>query len=103
MYDIIDAPVLFPYLDLSTEALDTLTVADEPTRFDAVKRLFETHEISFNEVPEVWTKNPLSAWSWLVLKINGIDPGSEHRPLINWGIDVAFASTPVRAFVWAIA
>lgn len=73
-------------------------------RWEIVTHVFETADRSLDAVPEPWKSDPLRAWCWLVLVLNGIDFDPEHpRSLAEYGLDLSFAPLPVQHFAFVLA
>lgn len=81
-------------------------MASVEQRMSVLGRLFAQEGRDFSEVPEAHiTRGPLSTWCWLVLAINGIEPGfystGEPYPLVHYGIDLGFSTSDIREwFFW---
>ncbi len=96
--------VTFPYLDLTDHDLAATLLLTDDQKWTLVDRLLAQHDHDRSDVPAAWGDAPLAAWCWLVLVVNDIehDP-HQHQPLTHWGIDLGFAGTALRRWIWAIA
>lgn len=83
-------------------------MATAEQRMAALGRLFVQEGHGISEVPQAHIKRgPLSAWCWLVLTVNGIEPEfmstGEPYSLVHYGIDLGFSSTAVREWTFWLA
>lgn len=94
----------FPYLDLTGHDPAAVMLLTGDQKWTLVNRLLIQHGHDRSDVPTAWADSPLSAWCWLVLVTNHIDHDPDHpHPLTHWDIDLGFASTALRRWIWAIA
>jgi hypothetical protein len=96
--------VTFPYLDLTRHPAGPTLLLTNDQRWSLVDRILSEHDHRRDDIPATWADSPLTAWCWLVLVTNNLDHDpNQHHPLTHWGIDLGFASTALRRWIWAIA
>jgi hypothetical protein len=96
--------ITLPYLDLTDQPATATLLLTDDQKWTLLGRLLEQHGHDRNGIPEAWADAPLTAWCWLVLTINNLEPDPDHhQPLTHWGIDLSLTSTALRRWIWTIS
>jgi hypothetical protein len=96
--------LVLPRQPVDAERLAWSIESTDEERWDWIAPVFDAVKVPLAAVPEAWKEDPLSAWCWLVLEINGIDHDPEvFAPLDTFGIPVGATPREVRHFAFALA
>ena len=100
--------ITMPYLNVPKDAgFDIMRLPQDEydaKRIELVSKCYATTDVDFDSVPILWMESPLTAWCWLVLTVNDLDPDPlVHKSLLHWGIDLSFASNKLNCWIWAIS
>ena len=100
-------PIMLPILRIGDELWpDAMLYTNRERQFEMVRKAFQPYGLLEPPDQSEWLSSPLSLWCWFVIWLNELEPMPDQmtsRPLIDWSIDLQFASSDVQRFIWIIA